>query len=292
MLKAKSVFNYSHIASQSFCEAIGSVRRKAMSGKEGKQPELKLCALAWPIFISNILGIMLGLIDVYVISKVSDLATSAISTACQVTGICSLIFSVVCGATSILVAQYLGKGDREKATQTGMLCILINVFFGERNIVTVVAGISAVVFVADEMLPQKQIIAGILAEQCEQIFKDGRVIFCFVPQFDVDLSLIFFSQRKNRMYIFFRFTDIHAESGTVCAREYLGAMVGKTQYLQTAGNSGFYILPFLADCMVTKGRVCMIIFEKFSHFSILPEDAPRGLRLIGVCLYCNINFTQ
>ena len=98
--------------------------------RERKEPELKLFALAWPIFISNILGIMLGLIDVYVISKVSDLATSAIGTACQITGICSLIFSVVCGATSILVAQYLGKGDREKATQTGMLCILINVFFG------------------------------------------------------------------------------------------------------------------------------------------------------------------
>ena len=101
-----------------------------MSGRGRTQPDLKLFALAWPIFISNILGIMLGLIDVYVISKVSDLATSAIGTACQVTGICSLIFSVVCGATSILVAQYLGKGDREKATQTGMLCILINVFFG------------------------------------------------------------------------------------------------------------------------------------------------------------------
>ena len=133
MPKAKSVFDCSHIASQKICEAIGAVRREAMSGRGRTQPDLKLFALAWPIFISNILGIMLGLIDVYVISKVSDLATSAIGTACQVTGICSLIFSVVCGATSILVAQYLGKGDRENATQTGMLCILINVFFGVRR---------------------------------------------------------------------------------------------------------------------------------------------------------------
>ncbi len=98
--------------------------------KQHREPEMKLFQLAWPIFISNILGTMLGLIDVYVLSKVSDLATSAIGTACQVTGTLGLIFSVICGANSILVAQYLGKGDREKASQTGLLCILLNVTFG------------------------------------------------------------------------------------------------------------------------------------------------------------------
>ena len=57
-------------------------------------------------------------------------ASSAVSTACQITSLCSLIFSVVCGATSILVAQYLGGGDSERASQTGLLCILLNTSFG------------------------------------------------------------------------------------------------------------------------------------------------------------------
>ena len=92
--------------------------------------EMKLFQLAWPIFISNILGILLGFIDVFVLSKVSDLAASAISAACQITSICSLIFSVVCGATSIMVAQYLGKQDRENASKTTALCIVTNVSLG------------------------------------------------------------------------------------------------------------------------------------------------------------------
>lgn len=92
--------------------------------------EMNLFHLAWPIFISNILGILLGFIDVYVLSKVSDLAASAISAACQITGICSLVFGVVCGATGILVAQYLGKGDREKASEITALCIVTNVVMG------------------------------------------------------------------------------------------------------------------------------------------------------------------
>ena len=95
-----------------------------------EKKELRLFQLAWPIFVSNILGILLGFIDVYVLSRVSDLASSAVSTACQITSLCSLIFSVVCGATSILVAQYLGRGDRERASQTGLLCILLNTSFG------------------------------------------------------------------------------------------------------------------------------------------------------------------
>lgn len=91
---------------------------------------MNLFQLAWPIFISNILGILLGFIDVFVLSKVSDLAASAIGAACQITSICSLVFSVVCGATGILVAQYLGKKDREKASEITALCIVTNVFLG------------------------------------------------------------------------------------------------------------------------------------------------------------------
>ena len=95
-----------------------------------EKKELKLFQLAWPIFVSSIFGILLGFIDVYVVSRVSDLASSAISTACQLTSLCCLVFSVVSGATSILVAQYLGRGDEDKASQTGLLCILLNTAFG------------------------------------------------------------------------------------------------------------------------------------------------------------------
>lgn len=91
---------------------------------------MNLFQLAWPIFINSIMGILLGFIDVFVLSKVDDLAASAISAACQITSVCSLIFSAVCSAVGIMVAQYLGRGDREKVSRISALCIAVNVIFG------------------------------------------------------------------------------------------------------------------------------------------------------------------
>lgn len=45
--------------------------------------KLNLFQLAWPIFLNGVLGIILGFIDVFVLSKVNDLAASAVSAACQ-----------------------------------------------------------------------------------------------------------------------------------------------------------------------------------------------------------------
>lgn len=102
---------------------------KTESGKPDDKG-MNLFHLAWPIFVSNILTILLGFIDIFVLSKVSDLAASAVSTACQITSICALIFSVVCSASGVMVSQCLGKGKREKASEITALCIVLNVIMG------------------------------------------------------------------------------------------------------------------------------------------------------------------
>lgn len=89
-----------------------------------------LFQLAWPIFLNGVLGIILGFIDVFVLSKVNDLAASAVSAACQITSICSLLISAVCSAACIMIAQYIGKGDRERVSRISTLCIAINVVLG------------------------------------------------------------------------------------------------------------------------------------------------------------------
>lgn len=101
--------------------------------------KLNLFQLAWPIFLNGVLGIILGFIDVFVLSKVNDLAASAVSAACQITSICSLIISAVCSAACIMIAQYLGKGDRDRVSRISALCITINVILG--------LGIFVIVFV-------------------------------------------------------------------------------------------------------------------------------------------------
>lgn len=57
--------------------------------------ELKLFSLAWYIFIETALFMLLGFIDVFVLSKYDDLAASAVNTANQAVSIVTIVFTVI-----------------------------------------------------------------------------------------------------------------------------------------------------------------------------------------------------
>ena len=46
---------------------------------------MNLLSLTWPIFIENMLFMLLGFIDIFVLSRYNDVAASAVSAANQVT---------------------------------------------------------------------------------------------------------------------------------------------------------------------------------------------------------------
>ena len=55
---------------------------------------MNLFRLTWPILIENILFMLLGFIDIFVLSRYNDIAASAVSAANQVISICNLVFSI------------------------------------------------------------------------------------------------------------------------------------------------------------------------------------------------------
>ena len=67
--------------------------------------KLTLFGLAWPIFIETALFMLLGMVDVFVLSQYNDLAASAVSTANQATSIATIVFTVVSTASAVLTAQ-------------------------------------------------------------------------------------------------------------------------------------------------------------------------------------------
>lgn len=69
---------------------------------------MNLFTLTWPIFIENVLFMLLGFIDIFVLSRYNDVAASAVSAANQIISICNLVFSIISGATAILISQSLG----------------------------------------------------------------------------------------------------------------------------------------------------------------------------------------
>lgn len=99
--------------------------KTASAGKERS-----LIELAWPIFVNNVFNILLQYIDIFVISRINDLAAASISAAVQVMGIFYLILSVVQSAAGIMVTQYIGSGNSEKTRSTSGVCILFNTLCG------------------------------------------------------------------------------------------------------------------------------------------------------------------
>ena len=82
--------------------------------------------LTWPIFIEILLQILVGNIDQIMLSHYSDTAVAAVGNANQIINMLILVFSVISTATTILVSQYLGAGNREKVAQLYTLAFLVN----------------------------------------------------------------------------------------------------------------------------------------------------------------------
>ncbi len=95
-----------------------------------KMKKLNLFELSWPLFIETLLFLMLGFVDVFVLSKYDELAASAINTANQAISIVTIVFTVISGASAILIAQYLGADRTEDASRIGALSISFNLITG------------------------------------------------------------------------------------------------------------------------------------------------------------------
>ena len=92
--------------------------------------ELKLFSLAWPIFIETALFMLLGFIDVFVLSKYDDLAASSVNTANQAVSIVTIVFTVISGASAVLISQSLGAGNKKGASRIAALSITFSLIFG------------------------------------------------------------------------------------------------------------------------------------------------------------------
>ena len=92
--------------------------------------QLKLFSLAWPIFIETALFMLLGFVDVFVLSRYDDLAASSVGTANQAVSIITIVFSVVSGASAVLISQYLGAEKRREASCIAALSIVFNLALG------------------------------------------------------------------------------------------------------------------------------------------------------------------
>ncbi len=92
--------------------------------------KLRLFSLAWPIFIETALFMLLGFVDVFVLSRYDDLAASSVNTANQAVSIVTIVFTVISGASAVLISQYLGANKKENASRIAAISIVFNLVSG------------------------------------------------------------------------------------------------------------------------------------------------------------------
>jgi len=92
--------------------------------------KLSLFAVTWPIFVDSVLRMMLGTVDVFMLSRISDKTTGAVGMANEIIFFCILMFGFVGIGTSVVVSQYIGAGREKEASRISALAITINLVFG------------------------------------------------------------------------------------------------------------------------------------------------------------------
>ena len=97
---------------------------------EQESVKRRLAKLATPIFIETLLIMMLGAVDVIMLSRHSDNSVAAVGVVNQVVMLTFLVFEVINLGTSVLCSQYIGARQEKKVVQVVGVSLIVNLFVG------------------------------------------------------------------------------------------------------------------------------------------------------------------
>jgi putative MATE family efflux protein len=89
-----------------------------------------LLAIAWPIFVEQALRMLIGTVDTFMVSHVSDGAVAALGVANQVVIFFLIAFNFIGVGTSVVLTHHLGGRDRVGAERIATSAIAVNTWLG------------------------------------------------------------------------------------------------------------------------------------------------------------------
>lgn len=94
------------------------------------RPTPTLLAIAWPIFIEQTLRILIGTVDTFMVSHVSDGAVAALGVANQFVVLALICFNFIGIGASVVVTHHVGANDRPGAERIVKTAIAVNTWIG------------------------------------------------------------------------------------------------------------------------------------------------------------------
>ncbi|WP_448011561.1 MATE family efflux transporter [Bacillus altitudinis] len=98
--------------------------QKVQAKSEKSHPSL--FALTWPIFIEISLYMLMGSADTLMLSQYSDNSVAAVGVSNQLLNLLIVMFSFITTGTTIVIAQLLGGGRKQEATQVAYVSLGTN----------------------------------------------------------------------------------------------------------------------------------------------------------------------
>ena len=108
---------------------------KSVKANSSTQPTL--LAIAWPIFVEQTLRILIGTVDTFMVSHVSDGAVAALGIANQFVVLALICFNFIGIGASVVITHHVGAGDAKGAQKIVTTAISVNTWIG--LIVSVIA---------------------------------------------------------------------------------------------------------------------------------------------------------
>jgi putative MATE family efflux protein len=90
----------------------------------------RLVRLAGPIFVELLLSMLLGIIDIFMLSQYDDRAAGAVGASNQIINNLNLIFAIISAGTAVLVAQNVGANKKEEIEKVSAVSLVMNLIIG------------------------------------------------------------------------------------------------------------------------------------------------------------------
>ncbi len=89
-----------------------------------------LLQIAWPIFVEQALRILIGTVDVFMVSYISDGAVAALNVGHQIVVLFLILFNFIAIGASVVITHHLGAHDRAGAERIATTAIATNTWMG------------------------------------------------------------------------------------------------------------------------------------------------------------------
>lgn len=92
--------------------------------------KMTVFAITWPIFIEMLFHILMGTVDTFMLSHISDEVVSAVGISRQLIEFSIILFNLLGLGVGVVIAQFLGAGQKETVSRTAASALTFNLVFG------------------------------------------------------------------------------------------------------------------------------------------------------------------